>query len=1305
MSWNGAKAAVKLVTPDRKLLLPALFLTVGALATLVGYSFAHRTIDQYAERQLAVEVGNLIGRFDDRITAYEEVVSGAVALLDAKGPDNVRRSDWRAYSRAVNFATKYPALDTLGYAVALEPAQLEQYVDGIRSDGWDSFNVWPDSQGNESAPVKFIAPLDIQQQRLFGFDMLSDPVRRAALSKAAITSSFAASGTVRAVGQEQPSKQSSVLIVHPVHESTLPDYSDLHGYVYAEVSIANLIESLLGTKRQQFAVAIHGVDPSSNTNLNYNSESEIATGEEAHSSRYSTSAPIRFVDKQWTIVMRTKPDFEQNFHKSVAYLVAVGGGFLTLLGSVLAFRLSSSLSQLQRRKTQLHQQQSFSRHLLENLNLGVVACNEEGEISIINRVARDWHAIDLRVTPKHEWGEYFTYLDENHLPLSNSEVPLVRANRGEIICDEDTYLTSNRSSLRTLLVSASPLYDEDSGKIGAVLMMQDVTARRKTEADLVAQQNFWRKVLDASPNHIIALDTAGRVVLINQAAAKHFGVSVDTAIGLPATILHSEENEAYLFLDAVNQVLASKEITVVQEEPRTSQAGERAWFNAIRVPITSYDDNEALVLCVFTDISEQREAANQVRQLNESLETNVRKRTENLEALNRSLEKARQDADAANLAKSTFLASMSHEIRTPMNGVVGMIDILMGSNLDDDQASVLSTINESANALLRIIDDVLDFSKIEAGEFELEAVATDVCHLTQSVCTSLGPIAEQKNVDLVFSADHDVPQQFEADGTRLRQIVLNLVGNAIKFSAPEKDQRGRVDVTLSMEKNGELNLTVSDNGIGMSKTAQSKLFGEFQQADATTTRRFGGTGLGLAITKRLVKLMGGSITVNSEQNIGSQFCVTLMLPVVADAEALDDLAGLHCVLVPGEFVSTAWLRRQLEAGGAEISEAASLESATSLQASASNPVVIVAQCFSRGDEALQQFNALAKREAKGPLLIISWDSPMDGTPVDTAATVCPGQILDAKKLLRYVSVTAGRSQPKEQQSYFAEFTAPRLRAPSVADARRSGHLILVAEDDETNQKVILRQLSILGYAAEVAKNGLEALEMWRANDYLMVLSDIHMPEIDGYGLIDCIRTEQRSDSPAKVIALSANAVRGEAERALRHGFDAYVTKPVRLDELSKTLSETLFASDEEDESAALKSDMSELSDSQADDTIAIDYSVVIELLAGDEFMIREVLEDFLSTSKDISSNLKTTVDTKNTKKAAELAHRLKSSSRTIGASALGDLCADLENYARMGDVDQTCTACNIVVEELHKAQSDIEQRLQANDFMQEGSIA
>ena len=704
-------------------------------------------------------------------------------------------------------------------------------------------------------------------------------------------------------------------------------------------------------------------------------------------------------------------------------------------------------------------------------------------------------------------------------------------------------------------VGLTPVDEGDARFV--IVSFDDTTERQEMVEALQQSAQRYRQTLDNMIEGCQIVDTDWRCRYVNAEAARQARRAARSLVGRTLTQAHPGIETSAIF--GLIQRCMTERAPQRGVVDAISPGGLRGSFQVSVLPTADG-------ICVFSvDITSQKLAEAQVRNANADLERRVAERT--LE-----LEQAREAAEAANRAKSVFLAAMSHEIRTPMNGVIGMIEVLSHSELSPSLIDTVRTIRTSAFSLLGIIDEILDLSKIEADRLDLEHEPVALHDLIESVCDTLLTMATQKHVDLRLFVDPRVPLQIDADPMRLRQVLINLIGNAVKFSAGQPARRGRVVVraVLSGEAPDLLSLSIVDNGIGMSAQTLGSLFTPFTQAEPSITRRFGGSGLGLSICKRLVQLMDGDIRVSSEPGIGSTFVVTLPLeraPAVA-TDAEPRLDGVQCVIV-GAHETDDDLRAYLELAGAQVAHTADTTSAVDTAQGIPQPVLIHR---GSGDPALAAFAGAAGASH----LLIDLESRAATRQAGADTVTMGGKLIRRRVLLRAVAIAAGRLQPdSEQQRATPDLQPWRARPTTVEQARARGRLLLIAEDDEVNQLVILRQIEMLGYAAEIAADGQAAFDMWRAGDYALLLTDLHMPILDGYALAEAIRHAE-SRRPARpggrmpILALTANALRGEAAQATAAGMDEYLTKPLQLQMLNDALAKWLphEAMDEETAGAA-----------------------------------------------------------------------------------------------------------------------------------------
>jgi PAS domain S-box-containing protein len=641
------------------------------------------------------------------------------------------------------------------------------------------------------------------------------------------------------------------------------------------------------------------------------------------------------------------------------------------------------------------------------------------------------------------------------------------------------------------------------------------------------------------------------------------------------------------------------------------------------------------------------------------------------------LKLAKDAAEAATEAKATFLASMSHEIRTPMNGVIGMVDLLRQTKLAGDQKQMLETISDSGQSLLTIINDILDFSKIEAGKMDLEHIPFSILDVVEGATQTIAANATKKGLRLITYIDPDLPQFVTGDPVRIRQIIINLGGNAIKFT-----KEGQVVIRADrVESNDDQKVTIRfsviDQGIGLSDEGQAKLFQAYSQADSSTTREFGGTGLGLTICKTLTGLMGGEIGVNSKLGEGAEFFS--IIPFNQSNKKVEvlkttDLSGLRVLLINSNRTELSILQHYLEHWEITVETNDNMQSVvshcqTALDDGTPFDVVVFGPQWTQ-KELIAVVDAVKEIGLKTRFVFLTHDKQQRAQKDLNKGVYVDVDPIRRATFISAVAVAAGRESPEVNYEEEVEDLTSVEKALSVEEARKQGSLILVAEDNATNRDVIGRQLNLLGYTCEMAEDGEKALNAWRSNNYGILLTDCNMPIMDGFELTNAIRKdEEGTNTHSKIIAITANALQGEAERCLESGMDDYMSKPIDMTELREKLHKwmphTKETSKQYVQDEKIVADDTPLKGSNG----PIDENALKTMFGDDEDMFREILVDFIEPSKGIIKEIQIGFEQHSAENVKQGAHKLKSSALSIGAIALGELCQILEEAGKNDDWD------------------------------------
>ena len=800
-------------------------------------------------------------------------------------------------------------------------------------------------------------------------------------------------------------------------------------------------------------------------------------------------------------------------------------------------------------------------------------------------------------------------------------------------------------------------------------------------AALAIKEEETRSVVEHMVDCVITTDRIGLILSANPVVEKLFGYTPEEIIGKNVSLLVPEPDRSkhIQYMERYCQTGKGQQYVGRPHIKGTHGIGLGREVEAVH----KNGDLIAVYLAVSEYfVGEERHFTGVMRDIREHVR------------IMKDLKQARNDAEAANRAKSSFLAAMSHEIRTPMNGVIGMIDVLRQTSLSGYQMEMANLIRDSAYALLAIIEDILDFSKIEAGKLEIEKIPMPLANVVENACGMLAHLAQSKNVELTLFIDPAIPENVLGDPLRIRQVLVNIINNAIKFSSKqEKPGKVTVRVLLTESEPDQIVVTfqVTDNGIGMNKETLEKLFKSFSQGDPSTTRRFGGTGLGLAISHHLAELMDAEITVQSQPAQGSTFVIQMPFQPLPSTEETTrkatELAGLNCLIYGNSDGLGNDLAVYLESAGASIHQVANLAGARDYIKTLKSGLWLVVIDAAHQEAPLEELriafsdrsDALQSR-LEPHFIIVKRGRRRQARMEDIDIVTLDGDVMYRQSLLRAMALAAGKAEPEEEKAPPIDLKKTAPTPIPREEALKRGQLILVAEDNEINQKVIRQQLTLLGYAADIANDGREALARWQNCAYGLVLTDLHMPEIDGFELTKSIRELETGASRIPIIALTANALIGEREHCLDAGMDDYLSKPVQLEDLRTTLEKYIHHGQSGSGSvppaeplAAPKPQLQPETQIVAQDDatpsaeIPVDIHVLEGFVGDDPEIIAEMLQDYRTNTTQTAAQLRTAYQDADLTTAGSIAHKLKSSSRSVGALQLGELCAAMELAGKNND--------------------------------------
>ena len=711
-------------------------------------------------------------------------------------------------------------------------------------------------------------------------------------------------------------------------------------------------------------------------------------------------------------------------------------------------------------------------------------------------------------------------------------------------------------------------------KTGGDGLEEELAAARAEIVLLKGIRSDLNSVLEASPNPIVIYNLNGEVVYLNSAFTRVFGWTLDEVAGSRLDFV-PEKNQVET-MDAIARLLENGQVELRTQ--RLTKAGEYLDVELSCGVFKNKEQETTGTFVILRDVTRQRLSENRIQSLNKELKN----RTEELESLNRNLQQAidhafsmTEAAEAASKAKSSFLANMSHEIRTPMNGVIGMTNILLDEPLAPETRSGLDIIKQSAETLLTILNDILDFSKIEAGKLDIEEIDFNLRNLIEETLDLMALRCNEKRLELTCIIEDEVSSLLIGDPGRVRQILMNLLGNAVKFT----DKGGEISLVVSLIREtagqADIRFSIRDTGIGMNRTECEALFQSFHQVDTSITRKYGGTGLGLAISKQLCDLMGGDIQVKSRKGVGSEFSFFLKFKrqqgvreQVRKPPAA--LKGKRILIIDDNLLNLDVLKGFLTRWGFEV------ETATD------------------GSHGIQICTMMAKTNLPFDMVITDFQMPgLDGAGVGKALKADPltketklimltsqglrGEAAAMKKigfdaylpkpirrsqLFEAIVTVFSRTGGKKQSGSNEEL----LTRHSMVESRQQGVNILVVEDHPVNRKVLEKILDKAGFASQAAGDGCLALERLEKECFDLVIMDVQMPVMDGYECARQIRAADpgRFDPGVPIIALTAHAMTGDMDKCLAAGMDDYTTKPVDSQVLIRKINQLVLKKDPAD---------------------------------------------------------------------------------------------------------------------------------------------
>lgn len=1099
---------------------------------MAAWMVSVKNLNQRVRQKLDYEGDALASMISRHMVDYEVSLKSLNAFIQSS--EDIRQDEWARFVENLEIKKYFPGMLALAYSPCFSENERESWESMMHRDGFSEFSIRPQGVREEYAPLIYMAPLSEANRWALGIDLLGDATRSAATTRARDTAKITVSEIFEFVTDQERGKSIGFVVYLPVYEKGAPlddvngRRDSFKGLVSAAFRAQDLMHAIIDEVPRGYEFDIYGVRSEGDEQRLFMSDFNGSEADSAHfraSSQFETSRKISIAgDSLWRVDLYAGDEFMSGLGEKQPMIIVFSG----LVVDILLFLCIASLSRSERisqkrveaSTVELGKARTKLQLALDSACIGVWERDIQTGSLVWDRRMREIYEIDdsedadlMEVVLSRMHPNDRENIIQNDARSVKEGVPVSQTFR--ILMDDGT-----EKYIRSTTIAERDEFGEPTRLIG---LNYDISDQYEAEQRL----RTMTKAIDAATYGVVITDADGENLIsyVNPAFERITGFSYDDAVGQNCRFLSKgspEQEEMPMLKSAIKTF---KPVTVTLRNSRKD--GSLFWNRLSVSPIFNKDGKPTNFVGIQEDITIEKIQAEQLEQ-----------------AMGQAQEMA-FDAESSSRAKSAFLATMSHEIRTPMNAVIGMSTLLANSPLSDEQKEYVETIQNSGDALLSLINDILDFSKIEAGEVSLESLPFDPMTLIYESMNMVASKASDAAVELSYNVDPELPESLIGDSNRIRQILVNLMSNAVKFT-----HFGGVRLHLEIDSveehpDGErllyaLRIRVEDSGIGISEAALEKLFEPFTQADSSTTRRYGGTGLGLAISRRLANAMGGDISAESKVSIGSTFTVTLILEGEKDYQKAfdvyktDDLRGKHFSFVDCQPENRKLLTQALTAWG--MVESSLSEDVTDVQ--------FYDILNSGSDAGVEIEPASASKDCPKIFLLSDYRD-------------VPEQIKDASIISKPIRLSTLNRVVLEALELRETKRQERSVARTDFEGLQSGGEplnILIAEDNKVNQRVLLHMLKRYGHEADLADDGLEAVKAAEKKAYDIIFMDVQMPVISGLEATARIRENGQSASrDAWVTALTANATKEDSEECLEAGMDSFMSKPIILNKLTENL--------------------------------------------------------------------------------------------------------------------------------------------------------
>jgi PAS domain S-box-containing protein len=1246
-------------------------LAVGLLISAAATLYMKINVEKIESQEFIFQCNEIQNKISDRMDDHARILLSGAALFDAS--EKVTREEWRVFTRYQKFEKQLPGIQGIGFSLLTPRTELAQHIQAIRSEGFPDYKINPEGERESYSPAIYLEPFSARNLRAFGYDMFSEPVRRAAMEQARDNDSAALSGKVVLVQETGTEVQAGALMYVPVYRKNMPidtveqRRAAIYGWVYSPYRMNDLMEGIFsGTsleKEKHIHIKIYDGEQSSPQKILY--ENFPAENKRLGASlRFTRQISHDFNGKLWLLCFTLDGGGFFTAEYTKAWLTLVGGTLISLLLFVLTRVLlntrAAAIQMAEKLTVDLRESESRMRAITDSAQDAILMMDPEGRILYWNPAAERI----LGYTGAEAIGKNLHSLisPSRYHAAQHAAFPMFKKTGMGAAVGKTLELEAIRKDGKEISVQLSLSTIHMNGAWHAVGVLRDVTERKLAEEEFKLAAERLALATRAGGVGIWDYDPANNLLLWDDQMFRLYGVARDKFRG------------AY---EAWQAGVHPEDRQRGDEEIKLALKGEKEFNTEFRVLWP-----DGTVRNIRAQAVVQRDASGRpLHMIGTNWDITSQKRVEEelLEA-NHQLGIATAQAVQASAAKSDFLAIMSHEIRTPMNGVIGITGLLLDTELNDEQRKYAETIRTSGESLLTIINDILDFSKIEAGKLELEKLDFDLRALLDDFAASLVLQIQEKGLEFICALAPDVPIHLCGDPGRLRQVLVNMTGNAIKFT-----RKGEIAVRAGLVSETDtevvIRFSVRDTGLGIPADRKGSIFQKFIQADSSTTRRYGGTGLGLAISKQIAELMDGEIGVESplispstdEFGPGSEFWFTARFTKQTNVEqnikSAADIYGTRILVIDDNSTSREVLKTQLQSWGVRSEEVPDGSSALQLLRGA--------------HDAGEPFRA-AILDMQMPIMdgitlarVIKADPKLRDTYLVLLTSV--SQLGNARKIEK-IDFSACLTKPVRQSDLFDSLSAilagqniqevhAKRPLQKIFDINAGACRILLAEDNSINQQVAVGLLKKFGLQADAVANGEEAIRILENIPYDLVLMDVQMPVMDGLEATRRIRDPRSAvkNHQIPVIAMTAGAIMGDREKCIEAGMNDYITKPVSPQAIAKALVKWLPKGKDKGGKGSADSGVASSLDTYQPSLI-FDREGMRSLLMNDADLIHSVLESFLENIPQQIVTLKDYLEKGDVYGTRRQAHSIKGASANVCGEALRMVAAEMEEAASDGNL-------------------------------------